>query len=235
LRQEVLVVEDDLAIRRGVAAALRHAGFEPVEAGDGVSGQRLALERSVVLVLLDLALPLRDGLSVLAAIREARPALPVIVITARGAEDDRVRGLRGGADDYVVKPFSVRELLARVDSVLRRSPGREQPVTSLALPAGVVDLAAEEVRFDDGGREALTALEVRVLRYLAAFPHRLVSRDELLAQVWQVEPRHVHTRSVDMALARLRRKLRDERRDEPVLVTVRGRGYRIGGSCAAPG
>jgi len=235
LRQEVLVIEDDLAIRRGVAAALRHSGFEPVEAGDGVAGQRLALERSVVLVLLDLALPLRDGLAVLAAIRDARPALPVIVITARGAEDERVRGLRGGADDYVVKPFSVRELLARVDSVLRRSPGREQPVTSLALPAGVVDLAAEEVRFDDGGREALTALEARVLRYLAAFPHRLVSRDELLAQVWQVEPRHVHTRSVDMALARLRRKLRDDRRDQPVLVTVRGRGYRIGGSCAAPG
>ena len=235
MRQQVLIVEDDLAIRRGVAAALRHAGFEPVEAGDGVAGQRLALERSVVLVLLDLALPLRDGHAVLAAIRDARPALPVIVITARGAEDDRVRGLRGGADDYVVKPFSVRELLARVDSVLRRSPGREQPVTSLALPAGVVDLAAEEVRFDDGGREALTALEARVLRYLAAFPHRLVSRDELLAQVWQVEPRHVHTRSVDMALARLRRKLRDDRRDQPVLVTVRGRGYRIGGSCAAPG
>jgi len=235
VRQEVLIVEDDLAIRRGVAAALRHAGFEPVEAGDGVAGQRLALERPVALVLLDLALPLRDGHSVLGAIRDARPALPVIVITARGAEDDRVRGLRGGADDYVVKPFGVRELLARVDSVLRRSPGRERGMTSLALPAGVVDLAAEEVRFDDGAREPLTALEARLLRYLAAFPHRLVSRDELLAQVWQVDPRHVQTRSVDMALARLRRKLRDDRRDEPVLVTVRGRGYRIGESCAAPG
>jgi DNA-binding response OmpR family regulator len=235
VRHEVLIVEDDLAIRRGVAAALRHAGFEPVEAGDGVAGQRLALERPVVLVLLDLALPLRDGHAVLAAIRDARPELPVIVITARGDEDDRVRGLRGGADDYVVKPFSVRELLARVDSVLRRSPGREHALTALALPAGVVDLAAEEVRFDDGAREALTALEARLLRYLAAFPHRLVSRDELLAQVWQVDPRHVHTRSVDMALARLRRKLRDDHRAEPVVLTVRGRGYRLGGSCAAPG
>ena len=235
MRDEVLVVEDDLAIRRGVAAALRHAGFEAVEAGDGVEGQRLAVERPVRLVLLDLALPLRDGHAVLAAIRDAKPGLPVIVITARGAEDDRVRGLRGGADDYVVKPFSVRELLARVDSVLRRTPGREDGVTALALPAGVVDLAAEEVRFDDGGRAALTALEARLLRYLAAFPHRLVSRDELLAQVWEVDPRHVQTRSVDMAVTRLRRKLRDDGRGEHFLVTVRGRGYRIQGSCAAPG
>jgi DNA-binding response OmpR family regulator len=235
VRHEVLIVEDDLAIRRGVAAALRHAGFEPVEAGDGVSGQTLALERPVRLVLLDLALPLRDGHAVLAAIRAAKPGLPVIVITARGAEDDRVRGLRGGADDYVVKPFSVKELLARVDAVLRRAPGRERVATALALPGGVVDLAAEEVRFDDGGREALTALEARLLRYLAGFPDRLVSRDELLIQVWQVDPRHVHTRSVDMAVARLRRKLRDDRGAEPVVVTVRGRGYRIQGSCAAPG
>jgi DNA-binding response OmpR family regulator len=129
----------------------------------------------------------------------------------------------------------VRELLARVESVLRRSPERERGAGELTLPGGVVYLAAEEVRFDDGGREPLTALEGRLLRYLAAFPHRFVSRAELLVQVWEVDPRRVHTRAVEMAIARLRRKLRDERREAPVLLTARGRGYRLQGSCAAPG
>lgn len=231
----MLVIEDDVAIRRGIADALRYAGFEALEAGDGVSGERLAIERPVRLVLLDLALPRKDGLAVLADLRAARPGLPVILITARGGEDDRVRGLRLGADDYVVKPFSVRELLARVDSVLRRSPERTAEPAVLALPACTVDFAAEEVRFADGGREALTALEVRLLRYLAAFPHRPVSRDELLVHVWEVDPRRVETRSVDMAVRRLRAKLRDDGRTARALLTVRGRGYRLEGSCAGPG
>ena len=234
MRQPVLVVEDDVAIRRGVADALRYAGFEPLEAGDGVAGLRLALERPVRLVLLDLALPLKDGLAVLAELRAARPGLPVILITARGGEDDRVRGLRLGADDYVVKPFSVRELLARVDAVLRRSPERATEAAVLALPAGTVDLAAEEVRFDDGAHETLTALEARLLRFLAGASHRFVSRDELLVHVWQADPRSVHTRSVDMAIARLRRKLRDDGQTPRVVVAVRGRGYRLEGACAVP-
>jgi DNA-binding response OmpR family regulator len=227
MRQTVLVVEDDVAIRRGVAAALRHAGFEPLEAGDGASGERLALERPVRLVLLDLTLPLRDGLQVLTAIRDARPGLPVILITARGAEDDRVRGLRLGADDYVVKPFGVRELLARVESVLRRSPERAHGPASVALPGGVADLAAGEVRLGDGRRRALTELETRLLRYLAGCEGRPVTRDELLVHVWRVDPRVVETRSVDMAIARLRRKLGDDGDPARLLVTVRGRGYRL--------
>ncbi len=234
MRQTVLVIEDDVAIRRGVADALRYAGFEPLEAGDGVSGERLALDQPVRLVLLDLALPRKDGLAVLADLRAARPGLPVILITARGGEDDRVRGLRLGADDYVVKPFSVRELLARVDSVLRRTPERQAEPVVLALPACTVDLAAEEVRHPDGGTTALTPLETRLLRYLAAFPDRLVSRDELLVHVWQVDPRKVATRSIDMAIRRLRAKLGDDGRADRALITVRGRGYRLRSSCAAP-
>lgn len=224
----VLVIEDDLAIRRGVAAALRHAGFEPLEAGDGVAGERLALAEPVCLVLLDLTLPLRDGHAVLSAIRDARPGLPVILITARGGEDDRVRGLRHGADDYVVKPFGVRELLARVEAVLRRSAERRPESAEIPLPGGAVHLAAGEVRFDDGGRAPLTPLERRLLRYLAAHRGRLVARDELLVHVWRIDPRRIHTRTLDMAMARLRRKLRDEGGAEPVLVTVRGQGYRLG-------
>lgn len=232
--QHVLIVEDDPAIRSGVADALRYAGFTALEAADGVSGQRLALEEPVVLALIDLALPLRDGLTILRAIRASKPGLPVILITARGGEDDRVRGLRLGADDYVVKPFSFRELMARIEAVLRRSAERVDGATRLPLPEGQVDLAAEEVRFDDGSRQTLTALETRLLRYLAAFPSRLVSRDELMAHVWQLDPRRVRTRSIDVAFGRLRRKLRDDRDSPRTLVTVRGRGYRLDLPCDAP-
>src|SRR5215475_7788998 len=117
----VVVVEDDPAIRRGVVDALRVSGYEVVEAADGASGLEEAVRLGVDLVLLDLLLPKRDGLEVLTDLRQIRPALPVIILTARGSEDDRVKGLRKGADDYVVKPFSARELLARVEAVLRRS------------------------------------------------------------------------------------------------------------------
>jgi two-component system alkaline phosphatase synthesis response regulator PhoP len=228
MQEVVLVVEDDLAVRRGVADALRWAGYEPLEAGDGALGQRLALEAPVRLVLLDLVLPRRQGLDVLQAIRAARPGLPVILLTALGGEDDRVRGLGLGADDYVVKPFSVRELLARVESVLRRSAERSQGPASIAVPGGEVDLLGEEIRWADGSRTPLTALEASLLRYLASCPGRLLSREELLLRVWQVNPRKVRTRSLDMTVARLRKKLRDEEDPPRVVVTVRGRGYRLG-------
>src|ERR671939_601698 len=120
----VVVIEDEPAIRRGVADALRATGYEVAEAADGARGLEEAVRRGVDLVLLDLLLPRRDGLDVLTQLRKVRPTLPVIILTARGSEDDRVRGLKMGADDYVVKPFSARELLARVEAVLRRSLGR---------------------------------------------------------------------------------------------------------------
>src|SRR5215208_3202625 len=149
-QRTVLVVEDDLAIRRGLKDALRHEGYEVLEAGDAASGERLALDgrgagqssnhTDIALVLLDLVLPRGDGLAVLSRIREVKPGLPVVLLTARGAEEDRVRGLRLGADDYVVKPFSVRELLARVESVLRRSAERSAGPALLPLPGGAADL-----------------------------------------------------------------------------------------------
>src|ERR671933_3008313 len=120
---QVVVVEDEPAIRRGVVDALRASGYEVAEAADGAQGLEEALRRHVDLVLLDLLLPKRDGLDVLADLRRIRPTLPVIILTARGGEDDRVLGLKRGADDYVVKPFSARELLARVEAVLRRAGG----------------------------------------------------------------------------------------------------------------
>jgi two-component system, OmpR family, alkaline phosphatase synthesis response regulator PhoP len=219
----ILVIEDDLSIRRGMAAALRYASYEVREAGDGVTGSELAVAGDLDLVLLDLVLPRRDGIEVLRRIRREDPGLPVIVVTARGAEEERVRGLELGADDYVVKPFSARELLARVEAVLRRSPGRPQPIRRLQLAAGEVDLDRGQVRLTGGASEELSKLEADVLRYLARSRDRIVSRDELLARVWQQKPHLVATRSVDMTIARLRKKLGDP----GVLVTVRGKGYRL--------
>jgi DNA-binding response OmpR family regulator len=223
----VLVIEDDFAIRRGLCDALRHEGYKVLESGDGVEGARLAIEREVGLVLLDIVLPRGDGLSVLQRLRSELPALPVILLTARGSEDDRVLGLRLGADDYVVKPFSVRELLARVESVLRRSPERSPGPAALPLPGGEVDLERLEIRFHDGERAPLTPLEADLLRHLAANAHRAPSRDELLQRIWKVDPRRVQTRSVDMAVARLRKKLRDDSDPPRLLLTVRGKGYRL--------
>jgi DNA-binding response OmpR family regulator len=230
----VLVIEDDLAIRRGLCAALASQGFDALESGDGTAGLGLLRSRGADLVLLDLVLPGADGLDVLREIRAHDPVLPVIILTARGSEDDRVKGLSSGADDYVVKPFSVRELLARVESVLRRSPertGRAPGLAALSLPGrpgAEVDLLRGEVRFGDGDAAPLTPLEVDLLRYLAAHPDRATSREELLQRVWNVNPRCVETRSVDMAIARLRKKLRDDEAPVALLQTARGKGYKLG-------
>ena len=161
--KQVLVIEDDDAIRRGVCDALTFAGYEVLPAATGHEGLSRGLSATVDLVLLDLMLPGPSGFEILQAVREARPTLPVIILSARGEEADRVRGLRLGADDYVVKPFSVKELLARVEAVLRRSPERPEHVRHIALADGVADLARREVRFDDGTRHELSEREVALL------------------------------------------------------------------------
>jgi len=221
----ILVIEDDAPIRRGVVDTLRFAGFHVVEAADGVRGLALALENTVDLVLLDVMMPGMDGFAVLKSIRAAHPSLPVIMVTARGAEDDRVRGLRGGADDYVAKPFSAMELLARVEAVLRRSPARPMTVALLRTASGTIDLQRREIRLSDGGREELSEREGAVLSYLAGCRDRVVDRKELLQNVWGLDPRGLETRTVDMQIARLREKLGTDA--EGVIATVRGKGYKL--------
>lgn len=224
-RQQVLTVEDDAAIRRGIVDALRFAGYEPLEAATGEVGRRMALERSYDLLLLDLVLPGVPGLEILKAVRQARPTQPVIILSAKGEEADRVEGLRRGADDYVVKPFGVKELLARVEAVLRRSPQRPTDIAEVTIPGGTIDWLRQETRFDDGGRAALAELELSLLRYLVQHAGRAVSRAEILSSVWQIDSRHSGTRAIDMHIARLRDKLRDDPEHPKILLTVRGKGY----------
>lgn len=223
----VLVVEDDRAIRRGLVDALRFAGYEVLEAADGPSGLAAAIAADVDLTLLDVLMPGKDGFEVLSELRRAKPALPVIMLTARGSEEDRIRGLAGGADDYVVKPFSARELLARVEAVLRRSPERRRSLGGIVVLGRTIDFDRREVRFADGTRTELSDKEAELLRFLAAHPERAVTRDELLRSVWGLDPRGITTRTVDMHVARLRARLRDEGDEPSVVLTVRSRGYML--------
>jgi len=224
-KPRILTIEDDAAIRRGIVDALRFSGYGVLEAARGDQGLELATRSEFDLLLLDLVLPGRDGLEILREVRRLRPTLPVIVLTARGEEADRVRGLRDGADDYVVKPFSVKELLARVEAVLRRSPERPGDVAMIPIPGGRIDLGRREVQFDDGGREELSEREVELVRYLAANSGRAIAREELLANVWRISPRGLPTRTIDMHVARLREKLRDDAEEPAIVLTVRGKGY----------
>ena len=224
-RQHILTIEDDSAIRRGIVDALRFAGYDTLEASRGDSGLEMAVGRHFDLLLLDLVLPGLGGMDILREVRRLRPTLPVIILTARGEEADRVRGLKDGADDYIVKPFSVKELLARVEAVLRRSPGRPSDVAELQIPGGKIDLARREVQFEDGRRAELSEREAELLGYLAGNSGRAVTREELLANVWRISPQGLSTRTIDMHVARLREKLRDDSAEPAVLLTVRGKGY----------
>lgn len=218
------MVEDDEAVRRGIVDALQCGGYQTLEARDGAEGMEKGLRASYQLMLLDMVMPHRNGLEVLAALKRERAGQPVIILSARGEEADRVRGLQGGADDYVVKPFSVRELLARVEAVLRRSCERVAATETLCFPGGVIDVTKRELTFDDGRRAELSMKEVDVVRYLMRAAGRAVSREELLRHVWHLEARGMETRTIDMHIAHLRTKLGDG--EQSLIVTVRGKGYR---------
>ena len=224
----VLLIEDNPIHVRLLQALLQEAKNPAVEigvAGDLAEGLQRLHEGGIDVLLLDLVLPGTTGLEILRQLRQVRPTHPVIILSALGDESDRVAGLRLGADDYVVKPFGVKELLARVEAVLRRSPERPSDVVLLDLPGGTADLHRQEVRFDDGQRTELSTREIELLRYLASNAGRAISRDEILANVWRISPHGLSTRTIDMHVARLREKLRDDPQCPRVLLTVRGKGY----------
>ncbi|HXS82369.1 MAG TPA: response regulator [Methylomirabilota bacterium] len=222
----VLVIEDELPIRRFLRAALRGQGYAVVEAETGRDGIAQASGRVPDLVLLDLGLPDMDGFEVLHRIREWS-ALPVLVLTARGLDADKVRALDAGADDYVTKPFSMPELLARMRAALRRRAreghGDDSPV--LELDAVRIDLAARRVSV--AGRDVpLTPIEFRLLATLARHPGRVLTHDALLREVWGPAAVHEH-HYLRVYMAQLRRKLEEDPARPRILLTELGVGYRL--------
>ncbi len=235
----ILVIEDEEAIMRGLCDVLAFRGYSPSGAERGDLGLERALdsEQEPALVVLDVMLPGLSGFDVCERLREQKPWLPILMLTARGSEEDVLRGFSAGADDYVTKPFSVSELIARVEALLRRSQadGGEMNEAS-SEPADALPFTFGEWQIDPEQRaaqraEQSVALTTRDLEILACFVRergRIVSRRLLLAEIWGYpDPERVETRSVDMHIAKLRKKLGPD--DGALIETVRGEGYRYRG------
>jgi DNA-binding response OmpR family regulator len=221
----ILVIEDELPMRRALEDALVADGHRVISAADGESGLRRAVEEKPDLVLLDVMMPRLDGFTVCAELRRLGLTVPVLVLTARGRIEDRVRGLDTGADDYLVKPFGVEELLARVRALLRRTVRGAAPVTSLRLGEVTVDFLRQEAR--RGDRELhLTPKEFAMLRLLADAGGEVVTRERFLDVVWGVAA-FPTTRTVDTHMATLRSKVEPEPESPRYLKTVHGVGYRM--------
>lgn len=219
---EILVVEDEPTIADFVRRGLSAEGFEVLTAADGIEGERLALGAAVDLVVLDRMLPGRDGMDVLAAIRRERPALPVIVLTARGELEDRIEGLDAGATDYIAKPFAFEELAARVRAHLRQA-GAE---TGTALEVAGIRLDPIARRAErEGHRVALSRREADLLAYLMRHPGAVCSQRELLAAVWEID-HDPGTNLVSVYIGYLRRKLDLPGSPAPI-ETIRSAGYRL--------
>jgi two-component system, OmpR family, response regulator ResD len=222
--QTVLVVDDEPIVRDVVVRYLERDGFQTLTASDGEVAMALIEEREPSLVVLDVMLPGTDGLSLCRWIR-GRSSLPVILLTARGEEADRIVGLELGADDYVTKPFSPRELAARVRSVLRRADGGSPQRETLAFGEIELDGVSREVR-RAGSLIQLTAKEFELLWFLASHPRHVFSRDQLMARVWGYEAA-VDTGTVTVHVRRLREKVEADPGHPLHLHTVWGVGYRL--------
>lgn len=218
----ILVVEDEPSLRDGIVDLLAGDGHVVTAVGDGVAGVETGLKDPFELVVLDLMLPRLDGMEVCRRLRAARPGMPILMLTARGSEDDKVRGLVEGADDYVTKPFSARELLARVRALGRRAPVGES-LDEVQADGAVIDLARMTV-VRGASRVALTPREVGIVRWLYRNQDRVVSRAELLEQVFG-QRGDLQTRAVDMAIAVLRKKLEADPAKPTLIVSVKGAGY----------
>jgi DNA-binding response OmpR family regulator len=222
---KILVVDDEAPIIDMLTYNLKRANYEVLVAWDGEQALELARREQPDLIILDLMLPRLDGLEVCRALRRERDVL-IIMLTARDAEIDRVVGLELGADDYVVKPFSVRELMARVRNVLRRGlPRPSETADFIRVGALLIDAARHEARLGSVELE-LTALEFELLHTLGRHAGRVLSREQLLDQVWGYEY-HGDLRVVDAAVKRLRAKLRRAAPKSDLVVTVRGVGYKL--------
>ncbi len=223
-KARLLIVEDEAAIRGGLVDVFVYHGYEVETADNGDDGLRLALGGNYDLILLDVMLPGIDGFEICNRIRQQDRRQPIIMLTAKSSDEDIVQGLTLGADDYVAKPFSVQQLVLRVQAVLRRS--------------GIGQDAAREIRLNNGlvidtenlsaGETGFTRREMDLLQYLARQNDRPVAREELLARVWgYANHLEIETRTVDIHIAKLRRKIETDSANPQTIVTVRGAGYRL--------
>ena len=226
MTQNILIVEDEVDLALGVRDALMHAGFRADVVHDGKVALEYLRKGSYDLVVLDLMLPGMNGLDLLRELRKDRQDTRVLILTAMSSEEDLLQGFQAGADDYLAKPCSPRELVARVEAQFRRRAIDSQPPPRMELPGGIsVDLARLEVH-RDGQVLPLTPREGDILEYLVRHRDRVVTRDDLLLDVWHYRSANVETRTVDIHIVGLRRKVEPDPAKPTLIQTVRGKGYR---------
>lgn len=221
----LLVIEDEAPMRTALVGTLKAEGYRVLASADGVSGLELACTEPFDLVLLDVMMPGLDGFALCRELRKRGRSMPVLMLTAKGRIDDRVEGLDCGADDYLVKPFSLKELLARVRALLRRREREAAIGDELAIGAATVDFA-KRLLVRDGVRHGLSEKEAGMLRLLATHAGETVSREKFLDVVWGYHA-YPSTRTVDNFIAALRAKLEEDPAHPRHLLTVRGAGYRL--------
>jgi DNA-binding response OmpR family regulator len=221
----LLVIEDEAPMRTALVETLKAEGYRVLSAADGVSGLELACTEPFDLVLLDVMMPGLDGFAVCRDLRQRGRAMPVLMLTAKGQVDDRVEGLDSGADDYLVKPFSLKELLARVRALLRRRERDDAIGDRLVIGDAVIDFT-KRLLARDGSRHELSEKETGMLRLLATHAGETVSREKFLDVVWGYHA-YPSTRTVDNFIAALRAKLEADPANPRHLITVRGAGYRL--------
>ena len=224
-KARILVVEDDSALLSGLLDVLVFNGYEAKGAADGQQGLQNGLEEQFDLILLDVMLPGVDGFTICKELRRKKPNQGIIMITAKGSEDDIVTGFKAGADDYIPKPFSLREVMVRVEAVLRRS-GKN---------LGDQEIHFNGIFFDGRNLKAelkgqvveLTRREIDIVVYLHRHRERIVSKKELLTEVWHYADADIETRTIDIHILKLRKKIAALVEDTPFIETVRGEGYRL--------
>jgi len=223
----ILVVEDEEAIRTGLIDVLVFHGYDVDTAATGPNGLEKALTGKFDLILLDIMLPGMDGYEICNRIRKEDRDQPIIMLTAKTSDEEIIQGLKLGADDYVPKPFSIQQLVLRIEAVLRRSQVGQEMARTLNL--GGIDIDTKNLTgTKDGNEVTFTKREIEVLSYLARNCDRAVSREELLSKVWgYARNLDIETRTVDIHIAKLRRKIEDNNKAPELLTTVRGAGYRL--------
>ncbi len=221
----ILVVEDEAKIRTALTDFLEFHGFEVTEAADGAEADRTVAERRFDLILLDLMLPKISGEQLCSKWRHDGLQTPIIMLTAKGQEKEKVTGLGLGADDYITKPFSLEELLARINAVLRRTDPARAVGQTFEFADLDVDIAALRIKRREKEIE-ITKREAAIIQYFAANPDRVISRDELYKEVWDETMTELGTRTVDMHIAKLRSKIETDLTNPQIIKTVRGAGYR---------